>query len=531
MNSSQRIRALEMIAQACPTSVIAVDCAGSVKIWNAAAERLLGWRQSEVVSKSLAVVIPGCQPPMDTNVHLSLEDQAESQWRTRQGTILDVAIRTVPWMGEEGAPEGTILFVMDLTARLHAEKEQLALELREREANELAKAESRFRKLLEAAPDAIIEVDREGRIVLQNAITETLFGYSREELLGLSVETLIPEEVHFRHKEQRERFMARPVTRPMGHGRTLLGRRKDGSLFPVEISLSPLESDDGLHVTAVIRDVSERQRDQEQIRAMNEQFTEALSEKNHQLELRNQEVERATRLKSEFLASMSHELRTPLHTIIGFGQLLAEENHGNLNEKQHGFLNHVLQDSKHLLELINDILDLSKVEAGQLELSPAAFNLTAALDEVLSSLQTVASTKGLHIENRSTLTLTLHAERVRFKEILYNLLSNAVKFTPPSGNIWVDAKIDKSFLCISVTDTGVGIPATEHETIFSKFVQVGPGKKSDGEGTGLGLSISKRLVELHGGKIWVASEPGKGSCFSFTLPLDLGSPLDPEYLA
>ncbi len=519
MNSSDRIRALEIIAFTCPVSVIAVDYVGNVRIWNSAAERLLGWRETEVIAKSLPAIIPGCKFQLGTNVHQEAEVGTASQWQTRHGTLLDVEVSVVRWEREDEDRDGAILFVADLTARRRAEKEQLALELREREAREIARAESRFRKLLEAAPDAIIEVDCDGRIVLQNAITEKLFGYSREELLGLSVETLIPESLHSRHKEHRESFVAHPVTRPMGHGLTLLGKRKDGSLFPVEISLSPLESDDGLRVTAVIRDVSERQHAQEQIRAMNEQFTAALSEKNQQLELRNQEVERGTRLKSEFLASMSHELRTPLHTIIGFSQLLAEQNHGALNEKQHGFLNHVLQDSKHLLALINDILDLSKVEAGELELSPVVFDFTTALNEVLSSLQTVASTKELRIENRSTVTLLLNAERVRFKEILYNLLSNAAKFTPSSGKIWIDAEIEGSFLCISVTDTGVGIPASEHETIFSKFVQVGATSKGVREGTGLGLSITKRLVELHGGRIWVESEIGKGSRFCFTLPL------------
>lgn len=451
-------------------------------------------------------------------MHNSFEDEIESRWRTHHGTLLEVGVRVAPWEGEDGARKGIILFVADLTPRRHAEEEQLALQIREREAHELAKAESRFRKLLEAAPDAIIEIDGEGRIVLQNAVTAKLFGYSRDELFGLSVETLIPENLHFRHKQHREHYRAHPVTRPMGRGLTLFGKRKDGSQFPVEISLSPLESEDGLRVIAVIRDISERLRAQEEMRAMNEQFTQALSEKNQQLELRNQDVERANPQKSEFLASMSHELRTPLHTIIGFSQLLAEEAHGPLNEKQQRFLGHVRQDSKHLLELINDILDLSKVEAGELELSREAFDFTVALEEVLSSIQTIAGAKEIHIENRSVVKSFLFAERVRFTEVLYNLLSNAIKFTPASGSVWVDAAIEDDFLRISVTDTGVGIPANEHEAIFNKFYQAGA-THGVREGTGLGLAITRRLVELHGGKIWVDSQPGKGSRFSFTMPL------------
>ncbi len=519
MNSSDRRGALEIIAQACPVPVIALDGGGNVRIWNATAERLLGWKESEVIAKPLPTVPAGGGVPVEVEVQHLFEAEIESRWRTRHGTLLEVGVRVAPWKGEDGAQKGIILFVADLTSRRHAEEEQLALETREREAHELAKAESRFRKLLEAAPDAIIEVDREGRIVLQNAVTEKLFGYSREELFGKSVETLIPEKLLFRHREHRASYWARPVTRPMGQGLTLLARRKDGSQFPVEISLSPVESEDGLRVTAVICDVSERHRAQEEIRAMNEQFTQALSEKNRQLEVRNQEVERANRLKSEFLASMSHELRAPLHTIIGFSQLLAEGAHGVLNDKQQHFLNHVQRDSKHLLELINDILDLSKVEAGELELSPEAFDFTAALEEVLSSLQTVAGAKDIHIQNRSAVKSFLYGERVRFKEIFYNLLSNAIKFTPTAGSIWVDTAIDDAFLLISVTDTGVGIPASEHEAIFSKFHQVGATTKGVREGTGLGLAITKRLIELHGGRIWVESQPGEGSRFSFTMPL------------
>lgn len=512
--------ALAIVAQACPVSVIALDLNGNVRIWNAAAQKLLGWHANEVVGKPLPALAPGGQSSTDFRMHSFLEDEIDSRWLTNHGKLLDVGLRVAPWTAADGAREGTILFVADLTARRHAEQEQLALQRREREAHELAKAESRFRKLLEAAPDAIIEVNREGSIVLQNAITEKLFGYSPDELFGLNIEILVPESFHGAHKEHRKLYWANPVTRPMGQGLTLFGKRKDGSQFPVEISLSPVESDDGLHVTAVIRDVSERQRVQDELRAMNEQFTQMLSEKNQQLELRNREVERSTRLKSEFLASMSHELRTPLHTIIGFGQLLAEQKHGSLNEKQHGFLKHVLNDSEHLLELINDILDLSKVEAGQLKLSPEGFDSAIALEEVVSSLQTVFAAKNIQIENFSTCKRFLWGERVRFKEILYNLLSNATKFTPSGGRIWVESSIDGDFLRTSVCDTGVGIPTSEHDAIFSKFYQVGATTKGVREGAGLGLAITKRLVELHGGRIWVESQPGSGSRFSFTIPLD-----------
>src|SRR5215471_18012907 len=240
-----------------------------------------------------------------------------------------------------------------------------------------SRVEQRFHKLLEAAPDAILEVDQDGRILLVNQAAENIFGYSRDELLGLTVEALVPTALRGSHARLRTSYIANPQTRPMGTGLELKAQRKDGSLFPVEISLSPNRTGEGLRVIAIVRDISERKQAENRIRAIQEQYTAELAGKNAQLEARNREVEKANRLKSEFLASMSHELRTPLHTVIGFSELLAEESEGPLNEKQKRFLSHILQDSRHLLELINEILDLSKIEAGRLELQCEQFDFAA----------------------------------------------------------------------------------------------------------------------------------------------------------
>jgi PAS domain S-box-containing protein len=388
---------------------------------------------------------------------------------------------------------------------LQAEDQVIARE----QAAQAAKAESRFRELLEAAPDGILEVDQSGSIVLCNAATEKLFGYQREELLGRPVEMLIPEGSHAAHRQHRTNYWNRPIPRPMGKSLTLHAQRKDGSRFPVEISLSPVRSDDGFRVTAIIRDVTDRKIAEEQIRAVNQQ-----------LQQRNQEVERANRLKSEFLASMSHELRTPLHTILGFTELLEEEVDGPLNERQKRFVSHVHQDAQHLLELINDILDLSKIEAGKLELRFEVFDTREAVEEVVASLQGRADPKNLVVENRIAAGVAVKADRVRFKEIFYNLLSNAVKFTLEGGRIEIDSRLCDLGLCFSVKDTGIGIPKREQASIFDKFYQVGSTTKGVREGTGLGLAITRQLVEMHGGGISVESEPGKGSTFSFTVPQD-----------
>lgn len=380
------------------------------------------------------------------------------------------------------------------------------------------RAMDRFRQLLESAPDAIIEVDADGTIVLLNGITEQLFGYSQEELLGQSVERLVPDELRERHARHRAKYAANPVTRPMGSGLDLYGRRKDGTRFPVEISLSPVKSAEGSRVSVIIRDVSERKKAEEQIREMQDRYTAQLAGANRKLEARNVEVERANRLKSEFLASMSHELRTPLHTITGFAQLLAEEVAGELNAKQKRFVDHIHRDSLHLLDLINGILDISKIEAGKLELHPENFNGIDALGEVISSIAPLAAAKAISLEQQASTVFTIHADRLRFKQILYNLLSNAVKFTPHGGKVSIVCSTTGAWVEVSVTDTGVGIPKEEQAAIFDKFYQVGSTTRGVPEGTGLGLAITKRLVELHGGRLWLASEPGAGSCFSFTLP-------------
>ncbi|MBI4442251.1 MAG: response regulator, partial [Acidobacteria bacterium] len=382
---------------------------------------------------------------------------------------------------------------------------------------------AKFQGLLESASDGIVIVNQAGQILLVNTQVEELFGYSRMELLGRPVETLIPERYRQAHKQYHAQYFSNPqplsgVSRTMA-GHDFYAQRKDGVEFPVSISLSPLQTAEGPWAMAIIRDVTEVRRYQAEI-----------EQKNQELELRNREVERATHLKSQFLASMSHELRTPLNAILGFSDLLAEQTAGSLNEKQRRYVQHIHNGGQHLLQLINDILDLSKIEAGRFELRLETFLVADTLPEVLSIIRPLAMEKKIEVESTLEPALWVCADRVRFKQILYNLLSNAVKFTPEGGRVSIQGGLEGPVLsgaageCIhmAVHDTGIGIAPEEQEAIFDEFRQVGTTTKGVREGTGLGLAITRRLVEQHGGTIRVESEPGRGSRFHFTLPA--GSP-------
>jgi signal transduction histidine kinase len=251
-----------------------------------------------------------------------------------------------------------------------------------------------------------------------------------------------------------------------------------------------------------------------------------------QAEARSEQSESANLAKSQFLANMSHELRTPLNAIIGFSEILADETFGDLNDRQLKYSNNILNSGRHLLQLINDILDLAKVEAGRVELMRNTFSVGQALSEVQTIVKTMANKKNISLEFEAAPDLSaLFADEAKFKQIMYNLLSNAIKFTPGGGRVVVTAAIQKETsadsspadesLRVAVTDTGIGIKVKDQERVFKEFEQVDSSYGRQQQGTGLGLALTKRLVEMHGGRIWVESEgvEGKGSSFTFLIPI------------
>jgi len=525
-NLAETLDRLHAIVEGSPLAIIALDGDGMVRMWNASAERIFGWSESEVIGRQNPTVPPELEHEYRELVVSRMHGLSQSGFETtrlrKDGSLIDVSVWSAPLRGASGEITGMMTMLADTTDHKRTERETVQLLANEQAARAEVDIEKRYRKLLEAAPDAILEVDRQGRIVLVNLQAERLFGYRRAELLGNRIEFLLPDRFRSRHPGHRDTFFEYPIMRPMGTGLELYARRADGSEFAVDVTLSPYDSDGAGRVICVVRDVTERKHAEEQIQTINqhlEQRTAELIATNKELELRNREVERVNRLKDAFLASVSHELRTPLNSIIGFSDLLAEQGAANFNPKQKRFLGHIQQGSRHLLELINDILDLSKIEAGHLELKYEDFEISQAVAEVVATVRPIATAKNIDFASGVAGDLFLYADRLRFKQVLYNLLSNAIKFTPSGGQVSIESSDGQGTLRFCVADTGIGIPAEEQEGIFESFHQVGTTTKGVREGTGLGLAITKRLLEQHGGSIWVESELGKGSRFFFTLPL------------
>jgi PAS domain S-box-containing protein len=406
------------------------------------------------------------------------------------------------------------LKVLASEAAISLENSRLYRELQEREA--------KIRRLVDSNIIGVLISDPQGQILEANDAFLEIVGYSREDLTSgrLRSTKLNPAEW------QTANDLARTQIRATGSCEIFEKEyvRKDGSRVPVLVGSAAIgDTRSGTEVVAFVLDLTERKKAEREVRRLNQQLeqrikerTAQLAEANRQLGERNEELARVSRMKSEFLARISHELRTPLNSISGFSDLLAEESEGPLGEIYSDYVLHVKQGANHLTALVNEILDLSRIEAGKIELQYEEFTAADGISEVLSVAGSLAEAKRIDLCNDVPSDLRVFADRTRFKQILYNLVGNALKFTPV-GAVRISAEPGDGEVRFLVSDTGIGIPQEEHRAIFDEFHQVGPASTTLRNGAGLGLAITKRLVELHGGRIWVESAPGKGSRFFFTM--------------
>jgi hypothetical protein len=369
-------------------------------------------------------------------------------------------------------------------------------------------SEARFRALVESAPDGIVIAGRDGRIALINRQAELMFGYQRDELLGRDVDLLLPEGARLDHAAHRASDAAAPSVGPLGRGLRLAGRRKDGSEFPAEISLSPLDTDEGVLITAVVRDVTERRRAEAQhLELVREQSARA-------------EAEAANRTKDQFLATLSHELRTPLNAIYGWARMLRS---GTLDETTSGRAVDVIERSARVqVQMIDDLLDVSRIISGKMQLDVRLVDPAAVIDAALDVVAPAAAAKQLRVQPvLDPRAGPIMGDAERLQQVVWNLLANSVKFTPKGGRIQVHLRRINSHIEIEVADTGEGIDPELLPFIFDRFRQGGDRRG----GLGIGLSLVRHLVELHGGGVHVHSDgPGKGSIFVVKLPTSITKP-------
>jgi PAS domain S-box-containing protein len=479
---SEQARLLETINDA----IYELDLNLRITNWNEAAERMYGYRASEVLGKKSFEILRSTLVPEQRLAFLKRVEQGEvlrveAELRRKDGSTVWSDVTAVAKRNGDGIVMGIISVNRDITERKHAEE--------------------RFRLAVEAAPAAMIIADSRGTIVFANALAEQLLGYTREEIVGMSVERLVPERLRRNHVEYRTDYLETATQRPMGAGRDLYAVRKDGSEVPVEIGLSPIQTPDGVFVISAITDITERKR---------------AAEAEHHA---RQAAEEANRAKDEFLAILSHELRNPLSSILGWAAILKN---GQMpwERASHG-LEVIERNARLEAQLVESLLDLSRIAAGKLQLDRKALDLVSMLRTVVDSVRPAADEKRLKLGLVVSPTeIVIIGDSHRLQQTFTNLLTNAIKFTPREGTVDVRLNRIGSQVEIQVIDSGEGIHPDFLPHVFDRFRQADSGRARTHPGLGLGLAIVRELVQAHGGNVVAESEgKGKGSAFTVTLPI------------
>ena len=483
---SERLKAetqFRALMEAVPDAIILYSAPDRIDYVNRSTENLFGYAREELLGASLDILSP--------------ERLRDERRRTREQAHRQMVGKS---LGESGEflllrKDGSEFLVESAFSSIESPN-GLVLMITMRDLSSRKKSEIRFRTLLESAPDAMVIFDKDGLIELANLQTERIFGYSSDQLVGQSVDLLVPQALRDRHGLDRRVFFSAPAQRQMGIGLDLLAVRRDGTEFPVEISLSPLEGPNGISVTAAIRDVTDRK-----------EAARQLAEKMAELRHSNEELE-------QFAHIASHDLQEPLRMVASYTQLLAKRYKGRLDADADEFIAYAVDGTQRMKRLIEDLLIYSR--AGKRESETRSIESSQALDEALDNLHAAILEGGAQISSDQLPAVV--ADRSWLVQVFQNLVGNAIKYRgdhPPAIHIF--ARKTQTEWIFAVADNGIGIAPEYHDRIFVIFQRLHG--RGEYEGTGIGLAICKRILQQQGGRIWVESEPGRGSTFYFSLPL------------
>jgi PAS domain S-box-containing protein len=494
---------LAAIVSSSDDAIVAHNLDGTITLWNRAAEQLFGYTADEVVGQSTLKLFPPDKRDEETAILERVkngEDVAhfETMVVAKDGVLLDVSLTISPILDKSGQVIGA---------------SKVARNLRERRIAELA--QMRLAAIVQSSDDPIISKDLNGIVMSWNPAAERLFGYTADEMIGQSITRIIPHE-----RLSEETYVLGQVRAGsrVDHFETI---RHDKWGRPIEISLtvSPIHGPDGRVIGAskIARDITLHKRllaSQQEAQAREE------TARRQVLEIENRRIQEGSRLKGEFVANMSHELRTPLNSIMGFAEIIADERFGPMPPKYAQFSSLILKSAGHLLQLINDILDLAKVDSGKIDLKPERVQLAAVVEDVTSVAGGLARQRGIRIETAVAPDIgDVHLDPNRLKQVLYNYLSNAIKFSREHGRVDVRVRAEGTdHFCVEVEDRGIGIKGDDLDRLFIEFQQLDASTAKQYKGTGLGLALTKRIVEAQGGTVGVRTEPGVGSTFYARLP-------------